>query len=68
MVSAYSRWLSAVSGQGHPLRVTFSAGRDGMWRIDRADAIAGEGLAVAERLCFLEGARDIPSPPPAWVV
>lgn len=40
-----------------PLPVAFQAGASGPWRIERIDAVVGEGLADAERLTVLEGAR-----------
>ncbi len=39
-----------------PLLVTFAAGTDGAWRVDRIDAVRGQGLAAVEQLAVLEGA------------
>ncbi len=39
-----------------PLLVTFAAGRAGVWRVDRIDAVRGEDLPLADRLAVLEGA------------
>jgi hypothetical protein len=41
----------------NPLAVTFAAGTSGLWRIDRLDAVCGEGLPSAHRLAVLEGAQ-----------
>jgi chlorite dismutase len=39
-----------------PIPVTFVAGDRGAWKIDRIEAVAGEGLAFAGRLDLMEGA------------
>lgn len=38
-----------------PLLVTFAAGAAGDWRINRIEAIRGDGLPVVDRLAVLEG-------------
>ncbi len=38
-----------------PLLVAFAAGTAGVWRINRVDAVRGDGLPVADRLAVLEG-------------
>lgn len=38
-----------------PVLVAFVAGTSGAWRIDRMDAVVGEGLPMATRLAMLEG-------------
>ncbi len=38
------------------LLVSFAAGTTGVWRVDRINAVRGEGLAVADRLAVLEEA------------
>ena len=42
-------------GMPPPLLIHFAAGASGAWRIDREDAVAGDGLPAAERLAVLEG-------------
>ena len=44
-----------------PLLVTFAAGAVGTWRIDRIDALTGDGLPAAARLAIVEGAAQ-PAP------
>lgn len=43
-------------GNQRPLFVSFVGGSSGLWRIDRADAVIGEGLPRAERLDVRESA------------
>jgi hypothetical protein len=38
-----------------PLFVTFAAGLDGRWRVDKVAAVAGDGLLVAPRMDVREG-------------
>jgi len=40
-----------------PLFVTFVAGSAGAWRIDRIDAVIGDGLPTADRMMIHEGTR-----------
>ncbi len=48
--------------------ITFVGGEAGPWRVDRMQAVRGEGLPSAERLAVLEG-RDAPVPPgSAWTL
>jgi chlorite dismutase len=51
-----------------PLHVAFVGGATGPWRVDRLEAVRGEGMPVVERLSVLE-ARDMPLPEGAiWVL
>ena len=45
------------------LPVTFAAGPDGLWRIDRILAVRGEAVTPAARLAIHE---STPSPQPGW--
>jgi chlorite dismutase len=40
-----------------PLFVAFVGGASGTWRIDRMNAVIGQGLAAAQRLDVIEGAQ-----------
>jgi chlorite dismutase len=51
-----------------PLFVTFAGGASGAWRIERIDAVAGEGLPTAERLAVFEGAQSPAATVVAWVL
>ena len=51
-----------------PLHVTFAAGLEGPWRIDRIDALCGDALAPAERLRVLEGAKPQPVLAASWAL
>ena len=44
-----------------PLLVTFAASASGQWRVDRINAVIGDGLPAAERLAVLEG-PETPAP------
>jgi chlorite dismutase len=50
----------------NPITVTFSAGRSGVWRIERINAVSGESLPAAERLTMLEGADSDPQADVSW--
>lgn len=50
-----------------PLLVTFSAGSQGNWRVERIEPVFGEGLPPADRLTILEG-RDRRPPAVAWTL
>lgn len=50
------------------LPVTFAAGGSGLWRIDRLDAVIGEGLAAAERLAVIEGRTERAPADATWVL
>ncbi len=41
-----------------PLHVSFVAGSSGVWRVDSAAPVVGEGLPTAERLAVLEGSTQ----------
>jgi hypothetical protein len=47
-----------------PLHVTFTAGLVGAWRIDRIDTLAGQALALADRLAVREAPADAVSDGP----
>jgi chlorite dismutase len=49
-----------------PLTVTFSAGRSGIWHVDRIVAVCGEGLPAADRLTVFEDAEDHPEQDSNW--
>ena len=49
-----------------PIHVIFAAGEAGPWRIDRVDAIVGNGLAQASKLNICEGAPGGPVDRAAW--
>ena len=51
-----------------PLLVTFAAGRLGAWRIDRIDAVIGDGLPAAERLAVIEDSETRSPRQAAWVL
>ena len=51
-----------------PLLVTFAAGSQGPWRIDRIDTVIGTGLPAAERLAVVEGATTVESRTTSWVL
>lgn len=52
-----------------PLLVTFIAGVAGPWRVDRIDAVRGQGLAAVERLDVREGGVDVDIPlKVAWLL
>ena len=51
-----------------PLPVAFQAGASGPWRIERIEAVVGEGLADAGRLTVLEGVRTDEPGPSTWVL
>lgn len=51
-----------------PLHVTFAAGPEGPWRIDRIDALCGEGLELAERLRVVEAASPKPVLAASWAL
>lgn len=44
-----------------PILVSFCAGDVGDWRIERIDAVAGDGLAPGERLAIIEGVETTPA-------
>jgi hypothetical protein len=51
-----------------PLLVVFAAGSNGPWKVERADAVVGKSLPVAERLTVYEG-DEAPRPDDAgWVL
>lgn len=51
-----------------PLHVMFAGGATGPWRVDRLEALRGEGLPLVERLSVIEG-RDMAPPQSAvWVL
>ena len=50
-----------------PIVWNFSAGTVGEWRIERVDAVVGDGLAPAERLAAVEGPRRT-SPSMSWTL
>jgi chlorite dismutase len=51
-----------------PLLVSFVAGNQGVWRIERIDAVAGETLPRADRLQVVESPSINSSIQPAWVL
>ena len=51
-----------------PLLVSFVAGNQGVWRIERIDAVAGETLPRADRLQVVESSSINSSIQPAWVL
>jgi len=51
-----------------PLLVVFAGAAAGAWRIERADAIVGDPLPLAEGLAVFEGDRAIPPANSSWVL
>lgn len=51
-----------------PLFVAFAAGLSGTWRIDRMEAVAGDGLPEAARLAVLEGVTPSTPTDGRWVL
>ena len=51
-----------------PLPVAFAAGRSGGWRIERIEAVLGDGLPAAERLAVIEGAGPDLAADGRWVL
>jgi chlorite dismutase len=60
--AVYEYWMPT------PLLVTFAAGRLGAWRIDRIDAVIGDGLPAAERLAVIEDSETRSPRQAAWVL
>jgi chlorite dismutase len=51
-----------------PLFVSFAAGPSGGWRIDRIDAVVGQGLPAAEQLAVLEAPQMQAPAQAAWTL
>lgn len=51
-----------------PLLVTFAAGAEGPWQVERIAAVAGETLPEAPRLAMLEGTAVAPPRDAAWAL
>jgi hypothetical protein len=51
-----------------PILVTFAAGSAGPWKIDRVNALIGDGLAPAERLTVIEGSDEAPPADTTWLL
>ncbi len=58
----------ADTSEMEPLLVTFAAGSAGPWRVERFEAVRGDGLPLVERLAVIEG-RDAQIPEDsAWTL
>jgi chlorite dismutase len=57
-----------MENQEQPLLVSFIAGSQGDWRIERIDAVTGESLPSADRLEVVESPSVSSSVHPAWVL
>jgi chlorite dismutase len=51
-----------------PLLVAFVAGVEGAWRVDRSEAVIGDGLSPCDRLDVLEGEAARAASGSAWVL
>ena len=51
-----------------PVLVTFAAGSQGIWRVERIETVFGEGLPPADRLTTLEGHHRRPPAETVWTL